>query len=517
MSASHDEVTAGATTDSSNHERDEAAPEEAKADDATPGEAKPEESDARPEGAGLSVLFRLRPFDTSTDRGRALERYRRATLITATSFLARALTAAVSVVSLPLTMGYLGKERYGMWAAISALLTWAVLADFGVARGLQNHLAEAYGKNDPKGAAEYMSTAFFTLLFIALGLGAVFVGGLFVVPWHRVLNVDDPKLVAELRPTIAAVVFVFLAGFPLNVVGQAYAAYQRAHVANLFSIAGSVISLGLLVGVIKLKLGLPWLILATGGFGVSMTVVNLAYIAHDMPWLWPRYRDASKATLRELMKISGPMLLIQLGGMLISEIQILLVAQTLGVALVADYTIFQRVFSVPVLVVAMIEAPYPAMYRESYARGDVEWCRTAFRRLQRIKLGLSTLGLGLLMVGGNLAARILSSGTVRFDLAVWIAAGVMLIVGNWNGGYTHLFMSVDRLWTLVVTMALNAIVTFPLTWVFAKSHGIVGVIGATTAFSLFITAWLMPWLARDLFRAAPKPAAEPPPEAAASA
>ena len=467
------------------------------------------EGEEKPAGAGLGVLFRLKPYDTSTKEGRALERYRRATLITATSFLARALTATTSVISLPLTMGYLGKERYGMWAAISSLLAWAVLADFGVARGLQNHLAEAFGKNDERAASDYMATAFYTLLFIALGLGVVFGIGLFLVPWHRVLNVDDPKLVAELRPTLAAVVFIFLAGFPLNVVGQAYAAYQRAHVANLFSIGASVVSLGLLVLAIKLKLGLPYLILATGGFGVSMTIVNLAYIAHDMPWLWPRYSHASKATLRELMKISGPMLLIQLGGMLISEVQILIIAQTLGVSLVADYTIFLRVFSVPVLIVAMIEAPYPAMYRESYARGDVDWCKTAFRRLQRIKLGLSTLGLAVLLLGGNFAAKILSTGTVQFGLPVWVAAGAMLIVGNWNGGYTHLFMSVDRLWTLVVTMALNALVTFPLTYYFAKSHGIFGVITATTAFSLFVTAWLMPVLARDLFRAAPPAAPEP--------
>jgi O-antigen/teichoic acid export membrane protein len=477
--------------------------------EASGGEGAEAESDEKPAGAGLGVLFRLKPYDTSTREGRAMERYRRATLITATSFLARALTATTSVISLPLTMGYLGKERYGMWAAISALLTWAVLADFGVARGLQNHLAEAYGKNDADAASDYMSTAFYTLLFIALGLGAVFGVALFAVPWHRVLNVDDPKLVAELRPTLAAVVFIFLAGFPLNVVGQAYAAYQRAHVANLFSIGASLVSLGLLVAAIKLKLGLPYLILATGGFGVSMTVVNLAYIAHDMPWLWPRYRRATKKTLAELMKISGPMLLIQLGGMLVSEVQILIIAQTLGVALVADYTIFQRVFSVPVLIVAMIEAPYPAMYRESHARGDIEWCKAAFRRLQRIKLGLSALGLVVLVAVGDLVAKLLSTGTVTFGIAVWVAAGVMLIVGNWNGGYSHLFMAVDRLWTLVITLALNAIVTFPLTYFFAKSHGIFGVIAATTAFSLVVTAWLMPVLARDLFRAAPPAAPAP--------
>lgn len=466
----------------------------------------------RPIAHALRDVVRLTPHDTSTEEGRARERYRRAALITATSFLARGLSASVSVVSIPLTVGYLGKEQYGLWMAISALLTWAVLADFGVARGLQNHLAEANGRGDQQLASAAMSTAFFALLAVAVVLGLAFLPALLLVPWASLFKVGEPALLGELRPTLGAVVAVFLAQFPLNVVGQAYAAYQRSHVANLFSIVGSAASLGVLLVVIRLKLGLPWLILASGGVSVLMTIVNLAFLARDMPWLLPRWSSASRAALGGLMKVSTPMVLIQLGAMLITEVQILTISHVSGVATVAEYSIFQKVISVPILIVAMIESPYPAMYREAWARGDARWYRTAFWRLARVKAAISVAsGLALLVVG-DLAMGLLSRQSAELGTRVWIVAGVLLVVGNWNGGFTHFFMAVDRLWVLVWTMLANGLVTFPLTYWLAAKHGMFGVLTAMVAFSVLVTSWLVPLLGWDLFRDGPRsPGAAGPP------
>lgn len=450
--------------------------------------------------ASVKVLFRLRPYDTSTEEGRSKERHRRAAWTTVTSFAARGLAALTSVVSIPLTVGYLGKEQYGMWMAIGSLLTWAVLADFGLARGLQNHLSEAHGKDDKEAAARHMSTAFFALLGLALFFAAIFAPALFFVPWASLLKIEDPALIDELRPTLAAVVAIFLCQFPLGVVGQAYTAYQRGHVSNLFGIGASVLSLGILLLVIKLRLGLPWLILATGGFGIIMTLVNLGYIVRDMPFLTPRLSLVSREALLKLAKVSTPMLLFQLGALLINEVQILTITRVSGVSAVTDYSIFQRVFSVPVYFIAMIDSPYVPMFREAYARGDNLWFRRTFYGLQRYKLWLSIGGGVLYVAFGDICARLLSGQAVHFGWPVWAAAGVLLIVGCWNGGYSNLFMAVERLWTLVITVVANGLVTFPLTYFLAGRYGVLGVVVATTAFSLLVTCWLMPLLSRDIFR-----------------
>ena len=67
---------------------------------------------------------------SSSDPGR--ERYRRAGLTASTSYIAKALTMLMGFVSVPLTVNYLGAERYGVWLTISSLMLWVSLTDFGL-------------------------------------------------------------------------------------------------------------------------------------------------------------------------------------------------------------------------------------------------------------------------------------------------------------------------------------------------------------------------------------------------
>ncbi len=448
----------------------------------------------------LRRFLRLSPYDTSTEEGRSLERYRRASWTTVTSLLAKGLGAVSSLVSVPLTVGYLGKEQYGLWMAIGSLLTWATLADFGMARGLQNHLSEAYGREDHEQAGRLMSTAFFALLFLAILLGILFIPALYLVPWASILHITEPALLAELRPALGAVMAVFLLQFPLSVVGQAYAAYQRGHVGNLFGIASSVLSLALLLVVIHERLGLPWLILASGGLGVGVTLASLTYLVREMPFLRPRLALVTRAAMAGLVRVSTPMLIFELGSLLINESQLLLIARLIGVAAVTDYSIFLKVFSVPIFFVTMIDGPYVPMFREAYSRGDSVWFREAFFKIQWIKVALTLLGSVLFLAFGNLATGLLSKQAVRFEWPVWAMAGLLLIVGCWNGTYNNLFMAIERLWTLVLLILLNGLVTVALTYLLASRYGLLGVLIAITTFSLLVTSWLLPFLSRDVFR-----------------
>jgi DNA methylase len=66
----------------------------------------------------------VRSFFTKVNPNPGRERYRRASLSASTSFVAQALNIVISLVSVPLTLRYLGQERYGVWLTISSLLAW---------------------------------------------------------------------------------------------------------------------------------------------------------------------------------------------------------------------------------------------------------------------------------------------------------------------------------------------------------------------------------------------------------
>src|ERR1035441_8948081 len=86
----------------------------------------------------LDRFLRLRPFDTSTESGRSQERQRRAFLSTMAAFAAKGIAIVTQLVTVPMTLNYLGAERFGLWMAISSVVSMLAFADLGVGNGLLN-------------------------------------------------------------------------------------------------------------------------------------------------------------------------------------------------------------------------------------------------------------------------------------------------------------------------------------------------------------------------------------------
>src|ERR1043166_7111587 len=80
----------------------------------------------------IRSVIRFQPFDTSTTEGSSKERYRRIALTSATSILSKAVSLLTMLVSVPLTVNYLGPERFGLWMTISSVIAFLVFADFGI-------------------------------------------------------------------------------------------------------------------------------------------------------------------------------------------------------------------------------------------------------------------------------------------------------------------------------------------------------------------------------------------------
>src|SRR5271157_556872 len=121
----------------------------------------------------LLSLFRWKPFETTTAEGLARERHRRIVLSTAASGLAKGVSVLANLIIVPMTLHYLGEERYAMWAMISSLFITLNSADLGIGNGLLNLVAAASGKGDKKLIRKYISSGFFMLLAIGVAIAAM--------------------------------------------------------------------------------------------------------------------------------------------------------------------------------------------------------------------------------------------------------------------------------------------------------------------------------------------------------
>ena len=123
-------------------------------------------------------------MSSSDPAHRSAARHRRAAVTGITSGISRAVRIGVTLITIPLTLHYLGNERFGLWMTISSVLAMAGFADFGVGNGVLNTVSTAYGKDDWDGIRQAISSGFAVLTLIGAAILVIFLAIYPFVDWE---------------------------------------------------------------------------------------------------------------------------------------------------------------------------------------------------------------------------------------------------------------------------------------------------------------------------------------------
>lgn len=234
----------------------------------------------------------------------SLERDRRVALTALGSALAKGIAIVTMLLSVPLAVGYLGSERYGLWLTISSFIAVLGFADLGLSEGLLNALSEANGHDDIESARQSVSSAWWLLLGIALILAAGFALIYARVPWPHVFNVSSAQAAAEAGPALVVFIGCFVVTMPLDIVQRIQLAYQEGYANSRWQALGSLLALVSVLLAIHMKAGLPWLVLAVAGAPVVATFFNgVMLFGFQRPWLRPRWKKVNGAAARKLFRL----------------------------------------------------------------------------------------------------------------------------------------------------------------------------------------------------------------------
>jgi len=172
----------------------------------------------------------------------------------------------------------------------------------------------------------------------------------------------------------------FVLMFPISIVDAVYQSYQRGYIGNIWTMVGSGISLAALIGVTRMKGGLPLLVLALSGVRIIVTLANVGYLfGRQYPWLKPAPRAVTRRSLRRLMSLGLKYLVAQLAGIGMFQSQPMIITQILGPAQVGIFNVTQRLLTLPLNVVQMFTFPLMPAYGEARARNDWSWIRRTLR------------------------------------------------------------------------------------------------------------------------------------------
>ena len=142
------------------------------------------------------------------------------------SFVFRAVSVLVSLLLVPLSIGFLSVDKYGLWLTLSSIISWMAFFDFGLAHGFRNCFAKSVANEDFKLAKSYVSTAYFVIacIFTTLMFVTLFINGF--IDWTRILNISA-EYTLEIRTVVQVLIVSFCIKNVVNIFCIMMNGYQR--------------------------------------------------------------------------------------------------------------------------------------------------------------------------------------------------------------------------------------------------------------------------------------------------
>ena len=441
------------------------------------------------------ALLRAQPQDLDDPEARSRERRRRVILSAIASAMAKVLSVTTVLISVPLTLNYLGSERYGMWMTISSLIAMLSFADLGMGNGLLNSIAHAHGRGDLHAIRRFVSSGFTILTVVACFVLIAFALAYPWLTWSRLFNAHSVLAQSEAGPALATFVVLFALNIPLGVVGRVQTGLQRSFSASLWQCAGSILALICMLVVIYLQAGLPWLVAAAFGAQSIAAALNTAhFFGRSRSDLRPRYQDVCRVSIKHIATTGSLFLILQVVAAVAYASDNLVIAQLLGASAVTEYAVPEKLFGLIAMALAIMLTPLWPAYGEALARGDVQWVRSAFGRSLLIALGVASAFSLVLVVCAPRLISLWLGHSVNPPMLLLVGLGLWKIVEAGGNAVAVLLNGANVVRVQIIIAILTGICALTLKIVLVGYIGIAGTVWASIiAFSLISVIPLGMW------------------------
>jgi O-antigen/teichoic acid export membrane protein len=420
--------------------------------------------------------------DDRAEQARTRQRGKHIKLTVFTGLIARGSSMLMTIVSVPLTLNYLGPERFGLWMTVTSVISMLTFADFGIGSGLLTVVAEASGRDDHLAIRRYVSSAFVILNIIAAGILLVFFAGVYpLVDWTHVFNVTSPKARADAAPAIAALVACSAGSIGVLIVPRVQLALQQGFVNNLSVTIGLAFSLAAVWLVSTLHGSVALLILAMQGVPVLAACINGIIFFGRHRQYRPHVSMVNAAAMKRITRTGLMFVVLQLGIALSYASDKLIIARILGAAAVASYSVYERVFGVGTNLMLVMLLPIWPAYAEAWVRKDLGWVRRTFRRSLLLSFGVSSAFAVAITLAGPLIVSLWTRKHVEVAPIVLYGLAVWCVIQCTANALSMLLNGLHVVKVQVIAAVVSACLAIPLKIVLVRTVGAAGAVLASSA------------------------------------
>jgi O-antigen/teichoic acid export membrane protein len=428
----------------------------------------------------VSYILIRNSTDLLTVEGRNVERYRRVILTVITSVIAKGIGILATVITVPLTMNYLGLERYGLWMTINSTLLIMGFADLGIGNGLLNEISKANGNDDQTSAQKYVSSSFFLLSIIAVIIIIVTLSLYKQIEWRSIFKLSSSDAIREVAPTSLAFMICFALNIPLGIVQRVQMGYQEGYINFIWQCVGNFIGLiGIYLAVIY-RTNLTWIVIAFSGGPIIASLINwFIQFRYHRPWLKPNIKYFEWSICKNVLGIGSLFFILQVVVTLAFASDNYIIMQIVGTSAVARYSVVQKLFSIGPVIQTLIVTPLWPAYAEAKARNDIKWIKNTFRYSLTVSVLICFIISFPLVLWGQTIISFWIKSNLNIPFMLLLGFGIWSVLSGFGSAVSTFFNGISNLKFQVIIAIIFGISVIVLKIYFATFLQDTGVIWAT--------------------------------------
>lgn len=393
------------------------------------------------------------------------------------NYFFKLLCILLGLVSVRLTISYLGKTLYGLWVTITSIISWMNSGDLGIGNGLRNELAKAYSQGDVEKQKNIINTAFICMAKVAIGL-------LGIIIFLTEIFIKNNILQTETRLAMYITAVFFCINLVIGISQSIAYSYQKSWLTMLTTceIQGFTIIALLFLNVVGNNPNLNNFAVLNG---ICMTIPNVLLLLilkkRNIAILELNNLGKENRELRQsIMNVGVQFFIIQVCGVLLYSTDNIIINKLFGSELVSKYSVITKVYDTGNSLFSIFLVALWSAVTYYAAKDNYKWIIKRVKELLVLWI-LFTGGVLLVSIGFNSIIRIwLGNETVRYEKQLIVLFGVYCCVSTFSAIFINVLNGLGVIKVQLVLTAIESILNIPLSVIFATKFGM-GILGVKLA------------------------------------
>lgn len=404
------------------------------------------------------------------------------------SFLVKGVSVIISFLLVPLTLGYVSGELYGVWLTLSSMSVWISFFDIGFTLGLKNKLAEAVATGDKKRGKELVSTTYALVFAIFTPICIIAILLIPFINWCNLLNA--PSLYSDdIKNAMTIIVICFSFQMVLSILSTIFQSLQRVAVSSLFPVLANSLSLVLIyLSTIYVKPSLTVLAFCISTAPVLVyAVTSIILFNGKLSYLAPSFRYVKFYHFHGLFELGAKFFIIQVQVIVFFQTTNLLISNISSPEIVSVYNIAYKYMGTATMLFTIVMNPFWPAFTDASVKGDFTWMNNVYHKLKNFYI-LFLFGIFMMVLLSPYVYDVWIGHNIHIPLSWTILIAVYIIINCWNSLHVYIINGIGILKLQSYVILLGLAFHIPLSYFLSNYIGAMGVVVSMATISFIYSA-----------------------------